>query len=201
MILNDSLPSKSRRISLVPPQEADDAAVAALRSHPDTRRYLRFWPGHVSVEEASEIRRKCDADPARITFNIHALASGSPPKFVGMTIMKDINNEFKSCELGVLICPEYFRGGFATDGLYTTLSYAFEERKLHRVTFYTATDNGGMRGWLDWAGATLEGINRESWSDGSGGYTDVCLYSILSREWTETVKGRLEGRINRECAF
>ncbi|KAJ7468020.1 acyl-CoA N-acyltransferase [Mycena latifolia] len=115
-----------------------------------------------------------------------------------MASITHINNEFKSCDIGILICPEYFRGGLATDALYTVLSYAFEEQNFHRVGFSTAADNAGMRGWLDWAGATLEGINRESWSDGNGGFTDVCLYSILEREWKETVKDRLEGRIHRK---
>ncbi|KAJ6472646.1 acyl-CoA N-acyltransferase [Mycena vulgaris] len=197
MILDDSLPSKSERIALVPPHETADAAVAALRCHPETRRYLPFFPDHVSVEEARELRLTRASDPASLDFTIYALPPGSPPQFVGTTGIHRINNTHKSCEVGILIRPEYFRGGLATDALYTALAYAFEELKLHRAAFLTGVDNVGMRGWLDRTGATMEGINRESWPDGNGGFTDVCMYSILEWEWTKTVKAGLEGRISQ----
>ncbi|KAJ7737376.1 hypothetical protein B0H16DRAFT_1325983, partial [Mycena metata] len=50
--------------------------------------------------------------------------------------------------------PEYFRGGLATDALYTVLVYGSEERKLHRAEFNTGVDNLGIGGWLGKAGAT-----------------------------------------------
>ncbi|KAJ7108670.1 acyl-CoA N-acyltransferase [Mycena epipterygia] len=197
MILSDPLPSKSGRITLVPPQKVDDAAVAALRCYPETRRYIRFFPEHVSVEESLERRIIREADSSVLDFNIHALAPGSPPQFAGTTGIFRIDNEFKSCEVGILVSPGSFREGIATDALYTVLAYAFEELKFHRAVFLTRVDNVGMRGWLDRAGATLEGINRESWSDGKGGFTDVCLYSILEGEWSTSIKARLEERIKR----
>jgi RimJ/RimL family protein N-acetyltransferase len=54
-----------------------------------------------------------------------------------------------------------------------------------------------MRGWLDKAGATLEGIMRGIFLDGKGGWMDMCLYSILEGEWADTVKIRLGERISR----
>lgn len=198
MILNAPLLSRSGRIVLVPPAEEDDTAVAALRSHPETRRYLPFLPTHLSVADAQSHRLARAADATRISFNIHALpVPGSPPQFAGTTGIFRIDNESKSCEVGILVSPGSFRGGIATEALYTVLAYAFEELKLHRAVFLTGVDNVGMRGWLDRAGATLEGINRESWSDGKGGFTDVCFYSILEGEWSASVKARLDGRIKR----
>ncbi|KAJ7717638.1 acyl-CoA N-acyltransferase [Mycena maculata] len=197
MILSDPLVSKSGRIALVPPQEGDDAAVAALRSHPETRRYVRFFPSHFSVEEQRARRVTRAADPAILAFTIYALSSGSPPRFVGETSLLHIDDTHKSCEIGIYISPGSFRGGLATDALYTVLAYVFEQRKLHRAEFVTAVDNVGMRGWLDIAGATLEGIKGEGWSDGKGGFTDVCLYSILEGKWVNSIKTGLEGRINR----
>ncbi|KAJ7918479.1 acyl-CoA N-acyltransferase [Mycena leptocephala] len=121
----------------------------------------------------------------------------SAPKYIGATGIFNIDETFKSCEAGVSISPDSFRGGFATDALHTVLTYAFEERRLHRVVFQTATNNIRMRGWLERYGATLEGILRDGWSDGAGGYTNACLYSILEQEWTQTVKTKMEERINR----
>jgi RimJ/RimL family protein N-acetyltransferase len=135
-----------------------------------------------------------------VSFNIHlanSLSAKSHTKFVGSAGIHHINTEFKSCEIGILISPESARGGLATDALYTVLGYVFEERKFHRATFVTAVDNVGMRGWLDKAGATLEGIMRGIFLDGKGGWMDMCLYSILEGDWADTVKIRLGERISR----
>ncbi|KAJ7170263.1 acyl-CoA N-acyltransferase [Mycena crocata] len=197
MILDTTLPSRSGRIALVPPHEDDDVAVAALRSHPEIRRYLPFFPESVSVEDARALRLARTADETRISFNLHALSADAPTKFVGTVGISHINTEFKSCEIGVLISPDCFRGGFATDALYAALAYAFEQRKFHRAAFLTAKDNAGMRGWLEKAGATLDATQRECRPDDIGGFADWCLYSILERDWVNTVKLKLEARIDR----
>ncbi|KAJ6560288.1 hypothetical protein B0H19DRAFT_1147128 [Mycena capillaripes] len=173
MILDAAIPSKSGRLTLVPPLEADDAATAALRCRPETRRYLRFFPEHVSPSEARARRLSRAPDQTLVDFNIHALNAAADAKstFVGTTGIFRIDLEYGS---------------------------SCEERKIHRAEFQTGVDNLAMRGWLEKAGATLEGKKRDRWSDPTtGGYTDVCMYSILEEEWMATVKGRLEERINR----
>ncbi|KAJ7108672.1 acyl-CoA N-acyltransferase [Mycena epipterygia] len=197
MILAESLASMSGRIMLVPPSELDDASMAALRCHPETRRHISFFPEHYTPEEARERRIARAADTALVDFSIYAVTPEFPAKFVGATGIFHIDESFKACEAGITICPDSFRGGFATEALHRVLTYAFEERKLHRVAFQTSTDNDRMRGWLERAGATLEGTLRDGWADGGGGYTDVSLYSILERDWAQTVKAKLEERINR----
>ncbi|KAJ7461754.1 acyl-CoA N-acyltransferase [Mycena galericulata] len=202
MILTTTLPSRSGRLALVPPNGQDDAAVAALRSHPEIRRYLPFFPDHLSTENARAHRLERAADKTRISFHIHALTAQSdlPPKFVGTAGISHINAEFRTCEMGILISPDSFRGGIATEALYTVLAYAFEEQHFHRAAFRTGVENVGMRGWLHSAGATLETVQRGAWSDGLGGYVDICVYSILEGDWVDTVKPRLEERIDRRGA-
>jgi RimJ/RimL family protein N-acetyltransferase len=197
MILQGSLSSLSGRVLLVPPSESDDPFVAALRCHPETRRYIPFFPEHCAPDEARDRRISREASKEIVDFSIYAVTSESAPKYIGATMIFNIDETFKSCEAGVSISPDSFRGGFATDALHTVLTYAFEERRLHRVVFQTATNNIRMRGWLERYEATLEGILRDGWSDGAGGYTDACLYSILEQEWTQTVKTKMEERINR----
>ncbi|KAF8162401.1 acyl-CoA N-acyltransferase [Mycena galopus ATCC 62051] len=198
MPVPDTLPSQFGRIVLVSPREENDSAVVALRSHPETLRHLGFLRGHVStVEEARAHRIARAADETRVSFHIHLTGGTDSTTFGGTVSLSHIDTQFNSCEVGILVSPAYFRSGLGTDALYTILVYAFETRKFHRVGFVTAVDNVGMRGWLDKAGVVLEGTKRDGWTDGSGGYTDVCLYSILEREWAETVKSRLEVRLNR----
>ncbi|KAF8186869.1 hypothetical protein K438DRAFT_1835165 [Mycena galopus ATCC 62051] len=161
MIAPGLIPSLSGRTILVRPGEEEDSAVAALRSHPEIRRYLPWRPAHFSVEEARKLRihekQTKHGSPSTSTYLPTELPPLSKTKFAGMASITHMIPEFKSCEMGILVSPECFRGGFIT-----------------------SANNVGMRGWLDKAGATLEGTTRE----------DVCLMG-------GTVKPRLEQRINR----
>ncbi|KAJ6610379.1 acyl-CoA N-acyltransferase [Mycena sp. CBHHK59/15] len=197
MIIANAIPSKSGRLTLVPPSESDDESVSALRSHPDTRRHLRYLPERFSVADARARRISRSSDPSLVDFHIHMAATS---EFVGTTGIFRIDTDYaggRSCEVGILVGPAFVRGGIATDALCAVLAWVFEARGFHRAVFQTGADNAAMRAWLEKAGATLEGRQRECWADPDGGYTDVCLYAILEREWMEVVKGRLEARITR----
>ncbi|KAJ7760806.1 acyl-CoA N-acyltransferase [Mycena olivaceomarginata] len=196
MILTESLPSLSGRILLVPPSDADDAPFAALRGHPETRRFIPFAPAHTTPDEARERRLARESNKAVIDFSIYAVTPGSPPKYVGAVGLLNIDEAFRSADSGLTVVPDSFRTGIATDALHAVFQYAFEERKLHRVVLHTGSQNFRMRGWLDRFGATLEGTLRDVWADGEGGYMDGCIYSILEYEWP-TVKAKLEERINQ----
>ncbi|KAF7360221.1 Acyl-CoA N-acyltransferase [Mycena venus] len=196
MILNESLTSLSGRVRLAPPSESDDAFFATVRCHPETRRYLPFFPAHCTPDDARARRLSREPNKAIVDFSIYALTPGSPPKYAGNTTLFNIDETFKTGETGACISPELFGQGIATDALHTVLTYAFEERKLHRVVFQTAAYNVRMRSWLERFGATLEGTLREGWADGEGGYMDGCLYSILEHEWRQNVKAKLEGRMD-----
>src|ERR1700761_3095612 len=130
MILDAALPSKSGRISLVPPAEADDTAVSALRSHPDTRRYLRFFPTHFSPSEARARRLAREGDKSLIDFHIHSRAGDAdgPRTFVGTTGVFHVDTACaRSCEVGILIAPDQMRGGLATEALHAVLAFVFAE--------------------------------------------------------------------------
>ncbi|KAF7360220.1 Ribosomal-protein-alanine acetyltransferase [Mycena venus] len=197
MILTEPLASISGRVLLVPPSESDDALFAALRCHPETRRYIPSIPQHYTPEEARERRLAFEADKARLNFSIYAVTPGSQPKYVGAVGIFNIDEASKSCEMGISIWPDSYRAGFATEAMHTLLTHAFEERRLHRVVYHTAAHNVRMRGWLERFGATLEGTLRDNRPDGKGGYQDDCLYSILEHEWIQTVKPKMEEQIRR----
>ena len=65
---------------------------------------------------------------------------------------------------------------------------------LHRVTFETGADNEPMRRWFEGVGVVEEGVLKEAWSDGNGGWVDAVTYRILAREWG-VVKEGLEKRV------
>uniref|UniRef100_A0A0W0FH37 Intradiol ring-cleavage dioxygenases domain-containing protein n=1 Tax=Moniliophthora roreri TaxID=221103 RepID=A0A0W0FH37_MONRR len=210
---NIVLKSRTSRLRLEPAAEVNDEANAKIRMHPETRRYLRYLPEHFTTEEAQRLRESRVADPAVLEFNIYVKDKDGNDRFAGGTLIFHIEEQHRSCEAGIILSPEVHRGGVATDGeihaflaslsthvirvFYTLLSYIFEERKMHRVTFETGSDNLAMRGWLEKvAGARIEAQRLECWIDPvSGGYSDVTGYAILEWEWKDRIKERLENRL------
>ncbi|KAH8822704.1 acyl-CoA N-acyltransferase [Flagelloscypha sp. PMI_526] len=188
------------RLRLVPPAPAHDAFVAFLRTHPETRKYLSFFPGpdKFGLEEAKK-RRESRRDDKNIFDWIILMKNkeGEEVEAGSMACFNIIRTDAKDeCEIGILVSPNIHRSGIATEGLYTLCKHIFEDLKIHKVLFDTRVDNVGMRGWLDKAGAQLEGTFRQCWKD-NGKWSDAVRYSILQEEWTEVVKPALEGKINR----
>ncbi|THV02369.1 acyl-CoA N-acyltransferase [Dendrothele bispora CBS 962.96] len=192
------LKSRTGRIVLVRPDESHDELIRQLRTDSVTRKYIRFLPEKLSLDEVKKMREERGVDPATLNLNVFQLdGSGSVGQFVGSTGIFHIDEENSHCEMGILLLPDFHRGGFGTDILFTFLSYAFEERRYHRVAFETGADNVNMRGWLEKvAGAKLEGTRRDHWKDlATGDYSDVLSYSILEQEWKDSVKEKLEKRL------
>lgn len=198
-----TLTSEAGRIVLTPPDSTDDAALAILRTHPFTRRYLPFFPEQFTVEQAATQREERAEDPRYLTFHVHMSSPVEPsarlagnPTLIGLVLLLNIDEPNDSCSAGVMMSPHFHRGGFATEALYVLLKFGFEERKFHRVQFETGAENVAMRGWLEQtAGVPLEFRWREAWKVSDGKYGDAVGYSILQQEWEGVVKGRLERKL------
>ncbi|KAK7034666.1 hypothetical protein VNI00_012308 [Paramarasmius palmivorus] len=206
---NTSLHSPTGRIRLEPPIPGNDAAIARLRMHPSTRKYLRSFPEYVSTEDARKLREAREQDPEVQAFHVYVRADGEVVKeaeneweFAGSATVYHVNTQHRSCEIGLILSPDVRGRGIATDVLYTLLLYVFVQLRMHRVTFETAADNIPMRGWLEnVAGARMEAMRAECRVDpGSDrGYSDLAGYAILEWEWHDQgmsgVKERLEKRL------
>ncbi|KAI5118043.1 hypothetical protein M0805_005892 [Coniferiporia weirii] len=194
------LTSPSGRIKLVTPDPLYDEDVARLRSHPVTLRYLPFLPTHVSAEDTRKQRESRAKREAVLDLNILLINGDDEPKLVDVTGLFDIDRLNANCLVGILIHPDYFRSGLATRALYMLMKYAFEDdaQRMHRVVYETGADNVQMRGWLEnVVGVQMEFRLREAWKAAPGKRVDAVGYSILEHEWKDTVKGRLEARLDR----
>jgi len=136
-----SLTSPTGHLKLIPPNGGDDEAVAVLRTHSITRRYLQFLPERFSADDARIRREKLAEDERWMSFHAHLQNGDGTTTFVGMTGLYDIDLVHDSCTIGILISPEYHRGGIATEVLYTLLNFVFEDMKMHRAKFETGADN------------------------------------------------------------
>lgn len=195
-----ALVSPTGRIHLAPPNAADDESVSILRSHPETRRYLRFWPEAVTAEDVRKKREERAEDDRIADFYIHVqniLTPDSKREFAGICGIFDIDTLMRSCCIGIAISPAYYQMGIGTETLYTLMRYTFEDRGLHRGVYETGVDNVAMRRWLeDVAGVKQEFRLREAWVDGER-WIDVAGYSVLEWEWMGGVKDRLEKRLSK----
>ncbi|KAF7349693.1 Ribosomal-protein-alanine acetyltransferase [Mycena sanguinolenta] len=195
MFLDTPLISKSGRVALVPPNEADDEAVLALFSDPATRRFMPYMHKNPTIEHVRARRINDAADNTRISFSIHALSgtenasSKRKHEFAGIVVIMAIDTVYgNSCELGMMLPSKYVGGRLGTEALFTVLEYIFETRRFHRVVIQTWVDHTVVCRWVERAGGVLEGIQRDCWSNGEGGHVDVCLYGILEKEWRNTMK-------------
>lgn len=193
-----TLKSRLGDVVLVPPAPEHDISIATVRSLPETRRFLRFLPPSMTVEQATARRLALKDDPRSLVFIVESLLEGTP-KFAGIASVSMIDPWNNSCELGIIISPEFYGKGLVTSIFYTLISFVFDERKFHKITFETGTDNTSMRYWLEnIGGATLEANRKECWKDGDG-YSDACGYAILSHQWEGGIKAALEKRLDERA--
>lgn len=191
-----------RRLVLIPPGPKDDVVVAAVRSDPETLRYLPFMPKSMSAAEWGAKREAHSANDEICNFHIHLAAplevtARDSTSFVGQCGIMHIDTSNHCADIGIIIPSTAHRTGIATEAIYMTLSLAFEHPhlKLHRVQFVTASTNVQMRGWLESFGIEVEYRMREAWTDGREGWLDSVGYSILETEWPP-LKARMEEKLS-----
>ncbi|KAL0956475.1 hypothetical protein HGRIS_002621 [Hohenbuehelia grisea] len=191
-----SFKSFTGRLLITSPNAADDGNVAILRTRPETRKYLRFLPEVFSAEDTRARRESRSKDPNVIDLYVYTLDASQKPTLAGMTGIFHIDNDHESCEVGIVISPDVYAKSFGTEALHSVLTFAFEEKGLHRAVFQTSADNVAMRGWLEKvAEARQEGHIKECWKLGPGEWCDAVSYGILAVEWTSRVKQRLEEKM------
>lgn len=84
-------------------------------------------------------------------------------------------------ELGYWVAPDEQGKGYCTAAVRLAAQYAFEERRLHKVTAEVYNYNAGSRRVLEKVGFTEEGVHREEAFVG-GTYRDVVHYGLLADE-------------------
>ncbi|KAF8573426.1 acyl-CoA N-acyltransferase [Ramaria rubella] len=200
-----ALKSPWGRVVLTRPSPEDDEATAALRSDPETLRYIPFHPP-MTVEQCRALRETRAASAEVWDFSMHLtslLPSAKSPSpqspsqtfagYGGLTFL-DLSN--RTGEAGIMVVPSLYRTGLATETFYMILAHAFEYPglQLHRMQFRTTAENVRMRGWLEGCGVPVEYRMREVFPNGRGGRMDVLGYSVLEGEWP-ALKAKLEERL------
>lgn len=170
--------------------------------------------GGWTVEDAAKRRETMELMHTRgegLNFVVEMKEGG----YAGVAGFRDLNWWNRSAEMGIILHPDYWSRGLATEIHLLCLQWAFEEMQLNRVEFKTSVNNAGMNYLCkEVMHATLEGTIRDSFPSvdcspyrteeinptnidiHAVSYEAVALYSILLSEWPHT-KEMLLARMNR----
>lgn len=111
--------------------------------------------------------------------NLLVCAGGDP---VGSVDLKPPNADWGVAEVGVMIAPEHWDEGYATEAIDLLCGYAFEERRLNKVYARTSTTNPAAGRVLEKVGFQEEGLLREE-GFAEGEHVDLRRYGLLADEW------------------
>jgi RimJ/RimL family protein N-acetyltransferase len=101
---------------------------------------------------------------------------------VGVLGFQPPNEAWGVTELGYMVVPGEWGNGYATDALRELCGYAFEERRLNKLTANAYETNPASRRVLEKVGFTEEGrLRREAFVEGE--HVDVYRYGLLAAEW------------------
>ncbi|MEY9940402.1 GNAT family N-acetyltransferase [Streptacidiphilus sp. MAP5-3] len=87
-----------------------------------------------------------------------------------------------NCEIGVWAEPAGQGHGLITVAVRRLIAYAFEERGMHRISWYTSPANLRSQAVAQRVGMSLDGTLREQFLY-NGVRQDSQVWSLLAREW------------------
>lgn len=144
---------------------------------PDVRRYL---PNRspINLEQEREFFDTviCSDDD----INLMICADEYPVGTIGLHPADSVSG---SAEIGLFLAPESWHNGYGTSAAELVTTWAFNERRLHRVCARVFAGNVGSRRIWEKLGYRHEGTHREA-DFVEGEFVDVHWYAMLSDEWT-----------------
>ena len=117
------------------------------------------------------------------TSPVEPVEASPAPTLVGGVMFVEFSAAFGRCEIGCWLEPAAEGRGLITAACRMLLTYAFEERNLHRAEWRCRVDNARSSAVAARLGMTLEGVLREAWF-ANGTFYDKQVWSILAEDWT-----------------
>ncbi|MEO6116270.1 MAG: GNAT family protein [Pseudolysinimonas sp.] len=170
------------------PWQAEEFAAHMDRA----REHIRPWVGPSFVTDdvagaRATLQRYADAtaQDGRRIFGIwlaEPVETGpAGPTLVGGVMFVEFSAAAGTCEIGCWLEPSAEGHGLITAACRMLLTYAFEERNLHRAEWRCRADNVRSSAVAERLGMTLEGVLREAWLAG-GVFHDKQAWGVLAGE-------------------
>lgn len=148
----------------------------SLVNDPEVWTYLNNSPPINGVQEEEWIDERAAGEES---VNLLISVDGEPAGTIGFRPATPVDG---SVELGLMLDTEFWGEGYGTDAARTLTTYAFEERRVHRVMAKAVTENvGSCRIW-EKLGFREEGVFPEAGYH-AGEYVDIAQYAVLEDEW------------------
>lgn len=164
--------------------ESDASQILALRSNPETMRYIPR-PLVTSIEEALEHYRMIDAKIEANEGINWAITLKGANELLGIIGHYRIQHENQRSEIGYMLLPEYQRQGIVTEAIDAVLQYGFETMNLYSVEAIIDPENSGSEKVLQKNGFVKEAHILEN-EYALGRFWDTVIYSLLKRNFRKT---------------
>ena len=196
MTINPNLILEDEFVLLRPLQETDVAHLLPFSiNEPELWKFsLVRANGKENLEHYIQIAIKARENGAEFPFIVYDKRTGN---YAGSTRFYDINNGFKTIQLGYTWYGKDFQGtGLNKHCKYLLLTYAFEILGMERVEFRADNDNERSKAAMLSIGCTVDGILRSNMPTfESEARRDSIVLSILREEWFEVVKEYLKKKV------
>lgn len=169
---------------------------AVVGTDPELYQWLPF-PAPENLSDFSRVLRGFIADTESGLRIAHAVILKSNSLAIGTTSFLDLNSAHNSLEIGSTFYGKaYWRTFVNSECKLLTLTEAFENRGVERVTLKTDSKNERSRAAILRLGASYEGLLRHHMKRPDGSWRDSAYFSILRSEWP-LVKANLESKISQ----
>ncbi len=102
--------------------------------------------------------------------------------FVGVVLLKRIDINNKTAELGYTMGRKYWKNGYTEMAARAVLNHCFKKLDLNRIEVRVFMGNPESCAFVERLNGKLEGVLREA-SFNSVGFNDMYLYSILKKDY------------------
>ena len=159
-------------------------APAMLELVSSNRRYFGEWLGW-----ANTMTTVADAE-AFIAAGLNRFAEDGLPRvgiwhkqqLVGGLLFFPLDRRLMSTEVGYWLAESAGGRGLMVQATRTLLGFVFDELGLNRVGLNAVVENKRSRVVAERLGFSLEGVRRQTWTDGQR-FADMACYSLLANEW------------------
>jgi ribosomal-protein-alanine N-acetyltransferase len=170
---------ETERLVLRRVNENDANEIFALRSNPETMKYIPR-PLVKSIDDALEHIAMIDAKIESNEGINWAITYKDNPKLIGIIGHYRIKPEHFRAEVGYMLLPEYHGKGIISEAIKEAVNYGFNEMKLHSIEAIIDPENFGSARVLEKNNFVKEAHLKEN-EFYEGRFLDTVIYSILNK--------------------
>ncbi|SEG30087.1 GNAT family N-acetyltransferase [Flavobacterium urumqiense] len=170
---------ETERLLLRRVKESDVNEVFALRSNPETMKYIPR-PLVKTIDNALEHIAMINAKIENNEGINWAITYKGSPKLIGIIGHYRIKPEHHRAEIGYMLHKEYNGKGIITEAVQEVVKYGFNEMKLHSIEAIIDPENFGSEKVLQKCGFIKEAHFKEN-EFFEGRFLDSVIYSILNK--------------------